>query len=120
MYRVIWIQVLVAAVVAGAASVYGTVAMASAVAGALNSLVPNAYFARKVLGAAADDPPHMVLGKWFRAELGKLAMIAGLFIVAFAFIEKLNVIALFTGFLCVHVSGVLASFIVDPYGGDEP
>lgn len=119
-YRVIWIQLLVAAVVAGAASVHGTVVMMSAVAGAMNSLVPNAYFARKVLGHTAGDSPDMVLGRWFRAELGKLAMIAGLFIVAFAFIEKLNVIALFSGFLCVHISGVFASFTVDPYGGDQP
>ena len=119
-YRVIWIQLLVAAVVVGAASVHGTVAVASAVAGALNSLVPNAYFARKVLGPAAEEPPRMVLGRWFRAELGKLAMIAGLFVVAFAFIEKLNVVALFSGFLCVHISGVVASLMLDPYGGDEP
>jgi ATP synthase protein I len=119
-YRVIWIQMLVGALVAGVALVHDPVAMASAVAGALNSLVPNAYFARRVLGATAGDPPRMVLGKWFRAELGKLAMIAGLFVVAFAFIEKLNVVALFSGFLCVHVSGVLASFTVDPYGGDQP
>jgi len=119
-YRVIWIQLLVAAIVAGVASVYGTLAMASALAGALNSLVPNAYFARKVLGPSAEDPPRMVLGKWFRAEVGKLAMIAGLFVVAFAFIEKLNVVALFSGFLCVHISGVLASLMLDPYGGDEP
>ena len=119
-YRVIWIQLLVAAVVAGAASVHGTVVMVSAVAGAMNSLIPNAYFARKVLGRTTDEPPGMVLGRWFRAEVGKLAMIAGLFIVAFAFIDKLNVVALFSGFLCVHVSGVVASFTVDPYGGDQP
>ena len=117
--RIIWIQVLVAAAVAGVASVHGTVAVASAAAGALNSLVPNAYFARKVLGPSAEDPPGRVLGSWFRAELGKLAMIAGLFVVAFAFVEKLNVVALFSGFLCVHISGVLASFILDPYGGDQ-
>lgn len=118
-YRVIGIQLLVAAVVVGAASVHGTVAIASAIAGALNSLVPNAYFALKVLRPVVDDQPRMVLGRWFRAELGKLAMIAGLFVVAFAFIEKLNVVALFSGFLCVHISGVLASLMSDPYGGDQ-
>lgn len=119
MYRVIWVQLLVAAIAVGVAAVYGKLAMVSALAGALNSLVPNAYFARRVLGASAADPPGTVLGKWFRAEFGKLAMIAGLFIVAFAFIEKLNVVALFSGFLCVHLSGVLASLMLDPYGGDQ-
>jgi F0F1-type ATP synthase assembly protein I len=43
-----------------------------------------------------------------------------LFVVAFAFVERLNVIALFSGFLCVHLSGVLASLFLDPYGGDQP
>ncbi|MDX1514895.1 MAG: ATP synthase subunit I [Gammaproteobacteria bacterium] len=118
-YRVIWIQLIVTAVVAGAAAIHGTVVTVSVLAGALNSLVPNAYFARRVLRASAGDLPRMVLGKWFRAELGKLAMIAGLFVVAFAFIEKLNVLALFTGFLCVHLSGVVASLFLDPYGGDQ-
>ncbi len=118
-YRVLWIQLLVAVVVVGAASVHGTVAMVSAVAGALNSLVPNAYFARKVLCPVVDDQPRMALGRWFRAELGKLAMIAGLFVVAFAFKEKLSVMALFSSFLCVHIGGVLASLMLDPYGGDQ-
>jgi ATP synthase protein I len=119
-YRIISVQFLVTVLVAGVASVYGLSAALSAVAGGLNSLVPNAYFARKVLGPSAEGHPQMMLGKWFRAEVGKLAMIVGLFVVAFAFVERLNVIALFSGFLCVHLSGVLASLFLDSYGGDQP
>jgi ATP synthase protein I len=119
-YRIIWIQFLVTVVAAGIASVYGLPATLSALAGGLNSLVPNAFFARKVLRPSAEGDPRMMLGKWFRAEVGKLAMIVGLFVVAFTFVERLNVIALFSGFLCVHLSGVLASLFLDPYGGDQP
>lgn len=120
MYRIIWIQLLVTLIAAGVASTYGLSAMWSALAGGLNSLIPNAYFARKVLDSSVEGPPRMVLSMWFRAEVGKLAMIAGLFIVAFAFVEKLNVVALFSAFVIVHACGVIASLALDPYGGDKP
>lgn len=119
MYRIIWIQFLVTVVVAGVASVYGLPATLSAAAGGLNSLVPNAYFARKVLGPSVEGPPRMMLGKWFRAEVAKLATMVGLFVVAFTLFEQLNVVALFSAFVCVHVSGVLASLTLNPYGGDR-
>lgn len=119
MYRIIWIQFLVTVVVAGVASIYGLSATLSAVAGGLNSLVPNAYFARKVLGPSAEGHPRMMLGKWFRAEVAKLATMIGLFVVAFTLFEQLNIVALFSAFVCVHVSGVLASLTLNPYGGDR-
>lgn len=120
MYRIIRIQLLVTLIAAGVASTYGLSAMWSALAGGLNSLIPNAYFARKVLDPSVEGPPRMVLSRWFRAEVAKLAMIAGLFVVAFAFVEKLNVVALFGAFVIVHACGVIASLALDPYGGDKP
>ncbi len=120
MYRIIWIQLVVALTVAGVASTFGAPAMWSALAGGLNSLIPNAYFARKVLGPSVDGPPGTVLSKWFRAEVAKIAIIAGLFVAAFALLENLNVVALFAAFVCVHVCGIVASLALDPYGGDKP
>ncbi len=120
MYRIIWIQLVVALTVAGVASTFGASAMWSALAGGLNSLIPNAYFARKVLGPSVDGPPGTVLSKWFRAEVAKIAIIAGLFVAAFALLENLNVVALFAAFVCVHVCGIVASLALDPYGGDKP
>lgn len=119
-YRIIWIQLVVALTVAGVASTFGAPVMWSALAGGLNSLIPNAYFARKVLGPPVDAPPGIMLSKWFRAEVAKVAMIAGLFVAAFALIENLNVVALFAAFVCVHVCGIFASLALDPYGGDKP
>lgn len=119
-YRIIWIQLVVALTAAGVASTFGAPAMWSALAGGLNSLIPNAYFARKVLDPSVDGPPGTMLSKWFRAEVAKVAMIAGLFVAAFALIENLNVVALFAAFVCVHVCGILASLALDPYGGDRP
>ncbi|HSS66835.1 MAG TPA: ATP synthase subunit I [Gammaproteobacteria bacterium] len=119
MYRIIWIQLVVALVAAGVASTFGPPAMWSALAGGLNSLIPNAYFARKVLDPSVDGPADLMLSKWFRAEVAKVAMIAGLFIAAFVLIENLNVVALFAAFVCVHVCGIIASLALDPYGGDK-
>ena len=117
--RVFWIQGLLLATVAAAAMPFGPAAVLSALVGGVNSLVPTVYFARKVLGTAAGAADKGAFGVWMRAEVAKIAIVCGLFIAAFVLLEGLDMAALFTGFIVVHVGGVLASLTLDPRGGGK-
>lgn len=114
--RVFWVQCVLAATVAAAAMPFGRAAALSALVGGVNSLVPTAYFARKVLGTPAGAAGGGVFGAWMRAEVAKIAIVCGLFVAAFVLMKDLHMVALFTGFIVVHVGGVLASLTLDPRG----
>ena len=120
--RVFWVQCVLAVTVAAAAMPFGRAAALSALVGGINSLVPTAYFAHKVLrapsGAAASGAEGRgAFGAWMRAEVAKIAIVCGLFVAAFILLKGLDMAALFTGFIVVHVGGVLASLTLDPRGG---
>ena len=117
--RVFWVQCVLAATVAAAAMPFGPAAVLSAFVGGVNSLVPTVYFARKVLGTPAGAADKGAFGVWMRAEVAKIAIVCGLFIAAFVLLEGLDMAALFTGFIVVHVGGVLASLTLDPRGGGK-
>ena len=117
--RVFRVQCLLAVVVVIAATPFGRAAALSALVGGVNSLVPTVYFARKVLGTAAGAADKGAFGVWMRAEVAKIAIVCGLFIAAFVLLEGLDMAALFTGFIVVHVGGVLASLTLDPRGGGK-
>ena len=89
----------------------------SALIGGINSLAPTMYFAHKVLRAPTGTADAGGLGTWMRAEVAKLAIVCGLFAAAFALLKGLDMAALFTGFIAVHIAGVLASMTLDPRGG---
>lgn len=118
--RVFWVQCLLTATVAVAAMPFGRAAVLSALVGGVNSLVPTAYFAHKVLrvppaGAEAGG----AFGVWMRAEVAKIAIVCGLFAATFMLLEDLNMVALFAGFIAVHLAGVFASMTLDPRGGAQ-
>lgn len=115
--RVFWVQCVLAVTAAAAAMPFGRAAALSALVGGVNSLVPTAYFARKVLGTPAGTVKG-AFGAWMRAEVAKIAIVCGLFVAAFVLMKDLHMVALFTGFIVVHVGGVLASLTLDPRGGD--
>ena len=119
--RVFWVQGLLAATAAIASMPFGRAAVVSALVGGVNSLVPTAYFAHKVLrgssGAVASGVEGRgAFGAWMRAEVAKIAIVCGLFVAAFVLMKDLHMVALFTGFIVVHVGGVLASLTLDPRG----
>ena len=115
--RVIWVQCLLTATAAAASLPFGRAAVLSALVGGVNSLVPTAYFAHKVLRASAGAKGGRALGAWMRAEVAKIAIICGMFVAAFVLLRNLDMVALFAGFIVVHVGGVLASMTLDPRGG---
>ena len=117
--RIFWIQGLLAATAAIASMPFGRAAALSAFIGGINSLVPTAYFAHKVLRSPSGAEGRGAFGAWMRAEVAKIAIVCGLFVAAFVLMKDLHMVALFTGFIVVHVGGVLASLTLDPRGGGK-
>ena len=55
-----------------------------------------------------------------RAEVAKIAIVCGMFAAAFVLLQGLDMVALFAGFIVVHIDrGVIASMALDPYGGAQ-
>ena len=115
--RIFWVQCLLTATAAAASMPFGRAAVLSAVVGGVNSLVPTAYFAHKVLRASRGTAGGRALGAWLRAEVGKIAIVCGMFAAAFVLLKGLDMMALFAGFIVVHIGGVIASMTLDPHGG---
>ncbi|WP_156013169.1 ATP synthase subunit I [Thioalkalivibrio sp. HK1] len=108
--RVVQVQGLLLVTVGLGAYLWGPQgALFSALVGAFNSLVPSVYFAHKVL--RSEGGSANALGQWLRAEVGKIAIICGLFLATFLLLKDLNVPALFAGFITVHIGGVIASIV---------
>jgi ATP synthase protein I len=105
----LWAELLTALVISAIALAHGVETATSAFLGGLISLVPNVYFARRVLGAPADEPPLKLAGLMIRAEFTKLSLAVLMLAGAFALIETLNVLALLMGFVLVKVAGVVAT-----------
>ena len=96
---------------------FGRAAALSALVGGVNSLVPTAYFAHKVLRASSGEADGRALGVWMRAEVAKIAIVCGMFVAAFVLLKGLDMVALFAGFVVVHIGGVIASMTLDPRNG---
>ena len=114
--RVFWVQCLLTVMAAAASMPFGRAAALSALVGGVNSLVPTAYFARKVLRASREATGGRALGVWLRAEVAKIAIVCGMFAAAFVVLQGLDMVALFAGFIVVHIGGVIASMTLDPHG----
>ena len=117
--RVFWVQCLLTATAAAASMPFGRAAALSALVGGVNSLVPSAYFAHKVLRASRGATGGRALGAWMRAEVAKIAIVCGMFAAAFTLLQGLDMVALFAGFIVVHLGGVIASMTLDPHGGAQ-
>ena len=115
--RVFWVQCLLTATAAAGLIPFGSAAVLSAIIGGVNSLVPTAYFAHKVLRSRSGGAGRRALGMWLRAEVAKIAIVCGMFGAAFALLKGLDMTALFAGFIVVHLGGVIASMTLDPHGG---
>lgn len=81
----------------------------STLLGGSTSILPNAYFARRVFGQPVGGTPIEVAGLLYRAEVTKLALAVLMFAAVFAFVESLNVLALLLGFVVARAAGVVAS-----------
>ena len=88
----------------------------SVVTGALISLIPYTYFAFKAFAYIGAQAMHRTVANIYIGEMVKLILTACGFALAFLYLNTINVLALFLGFIFVHLSGIAASINL-PYAG---
>lgn len=102
------VQAITTLLLAGSLLMLGRVVAYSALLGGLISLVPNAWFASLVFRHSGARAMGAVVGNAYLGELTKLVMIGAGFGLVFVLVDPLHVLGLFTGFVCVHMAGLVA------------
>jgi ATP synthase protein I len=102
------VQALTTLSLAGVSLLLGTVLAYSVLLGGLISLIPNAWFASLVFRYSGARAVGLVVRNAYLGELGKLVMSAAGFGLVFVRVDPLHVPGLFTGFVLVHLSGIVA------------
>ena len=93
----------------------GSVAM-SALIGAGSCLLANTLFAVWVFRGYRAQEPERLLMRFYGAEIAKLAVLLGLFAVAFLTLEGINIPALLAAYLVTQI----ASSLIAAQLGDRP
>lgn len=78
----------------------------SVLAGGLISALSNGYFAVQAFRYQGAENADKVVRSFLKGEIGKIAIAILLFALSFNFLEDLNVVALFSGFLFAHLIGI--------------
>ncbi len=103
------VQAVTAVLLAGMSLVLGTVLAYSVLLGGLISLIPNTGFAILVFRHSGARAVGAVVRNALLGELMKLGLIGAGFAVVFVLVDPLHVIGLFTGFVFVHLAGLVAT-----------
>ncbi len=75
--------------------------------GGLICLIPGTLFARKAFKYRGARSAGLIVKELYKGEAIKLALMGAGFALSFIYIDPLNVVALFSGFVLVHITGVL-------------
>ncbi len=78
----------------------------SVLAGGLISALSNGYFAVQAFRYQGAENADEVVRSFLKGEIGKIVISILLFALSFNFLEDLNVVALFSGFLFAHLIGM--------------
>ena len=87
---------------------WGRVFAYSLLLGGLISAVPNAYYARTVFRQLGARAMVRTVKAIYMGELIKLVLMGAGFALAFTLVEPVDAIALFAGFVLVHLVGIVA------------
>ncbi len=118
-WLVVW-QALMAVVVALAMLAINTVAAYSALLGGLICVIPNAWFASRLLLKAGRGDSRAFLRAAYVGEAVKLIMTAALFALVFVRVKPLHAPALFIGFAaCILMNWIGLIFRLDFLGRDR-
>ena len=85
----------------------GWVSAYSLLIGGLISLIPGTLFASRVFKYRGARAAQMIAREVYRGEAIKLVLSAAGFALSFIYVEPLNVVALFSGFVLVYLAGVV-------------
>ena len=102
------VQAITTVLLAGTALTLGYVVAYSVLFGGLISLIPNAGFASLVFRDSGARAMGAVVRNAFLGEVMKLVMIGAGFGLVFVLVDPLHVPGLFTGFVFVHMAGLVA------------
>lgn len=91
---------VVAAILTGWVSAY------SLLIGGLISALPGALFASRVFRYRGARAAHKIVRELYVGEFLKLALMSAGFALSFYYVEPLNIAALFSGFILIHVAGL--------------
>ena len=89
---------------------HGTIVGASAFAGGMTAVLPNAFLAARLLASAAGSSPGALMRSAWIGEIGKVGLTAALFAAIFAAPVPVSAPAVFSGFIvaqCVVFGALL-------------
>jgi ATP synthase protein I len=103
------VQAVTAVLLAGSSLLAGPVLAYSVLLGGLISLVPSTGFAILVFRHSGARAVGAIVRNALLGELMKLGLIGAGFALVFVLVDPLHVIGLFTGFVLVHLAGLVAT-----------
>ena len=83
----------------------------SALAGGAIATLANTWFALKVFRVRSDETPETVLATFYVGEIYKFVFTAAMFVIAFAVIEALNVVAFLGLYFLIHMTPALVNVL---------
>lgn len=111
-YRLIYLQLLTTILITLISSGWGITAGISAGLGCLVVTAGNTYFGWRAFRYNGTRYANKVLGSFYKAEIGKFALMAILMAMIFKFIEPLHTVALLLGFVITLLVGTVGAAIL--------
>ena len=102
------VQAITTVLLAGCALIFGSPVAYSVLLGGLISLIPNAGYASLVFRHSGARAMGAVVRNAYLGEMMKLVLIGVGFGLVFVLVDPLHVPGLFTGFVFVHMAGLVA------------
>lgn len=115
-YKLLGIQLAISVAIALLLLIFsGKAAAYSAILGGLAYILPNAYFVRCAFRGSVEQSPHKIVRWFYVGEAGKLVLTGVIFVMCFALVKPLHVIALFIAYiLMIIING--AGLALNKYG----
>ena len=117
--RVLQVQAILGSVAVVIALPFGYSVVVSVLIGAGVCLLANGLFAASVFRDYRAQHPDLLLLRIYGAEVAKLALIIGLFVVAFVTLDGLNIPALLAAYLVTQVAATLIAAQLETQSGDH-
>ncbi len=115
--RVLQVQAILGFLATAIALPFGSSVVISVLIGAGTCLLANSLFAVWVFRRYRAQRPERLLLRLYGAEAGKLALIVGLFVVAFVALDGLSIPALLAAYLVTQVASTLIAAQMDTRSG---
>jgi len=107
-YKIAAYQLILTVVISSALLILsGQVSAYSLLIGGLLSALPGALFASRVFKYRGARAAHKIVKELYTGQALKLVLMSAGFALSFYYVKPLNVVVLFSGFILVHVAGLI-------------